>query len=132
MYGLIGKKIKMSQIFNADGHVVPVTLVQAGPCVISQIKTSDTDGYNSVQLAFGKKSKRNTTKPAAGHLKKAEIESAQVLAEFQSLETFEYKLGQKFDSSISITFHTIELFIFKFELFSNKTPSPELLCVAVL
>ena len=58
-----GKKIKMSQIFNADGHVVPVTLVQAGPCVVSQVKTKDSDGYNSVQLAFGEKSKRNTNKP---------------------------------------------------------------------
>ncbi len=106
MYGLIGKKIKMSQIFNAEGHVVPVTLVQAGPCVVSQIKTTDTDGYNSVQLAFGEKSKRNTNKPAAGHLKKADIESAKVLAEFKSLDTFEYKLGQKFDSSI---FHVGEI-----------------------
>ena len=106
MYGLIGKKVKMSQIFNAEGHVVPVTLVQAGPCVVSQIKTTDTDGYDSVQLAFGEKSKRNTNKPAAGHLKKADIESAKVLAEFKSLDTFEYKLGQKFDSSI---FHVGEI-----------------------
>ena len=100
MYGLIGKKVKMSQIFNDQGHVVPVTLVEAGPCVVSQIKTIDSDGYNSVQLAFGKKSKRNTNKPTIGHLKKADIHSAKVLAEFESLDTFEYKLGQKFDSSI--------------------------------
>ena len=100
MYGLIGKKVKMSQIFNEEGHVVPVTLVQAGPCVVSQIKTNDTDGYNAIQLAFGEKSKRNTNKPTAGHLKKADIESAKVLAEFQSIDTFEYKLGQKFDASI--------------------------------
>jgi len=100
MYGLIGKKVKMSQIFNEEGHVVPVTLVQAGPCVVSQIKTTDTDGYNSIQLAFGEKSKRNTNKPTTGHLKKADIESAKVLAEFQSIDTFEYKLGQKFDASI--------------------------------
>ncbi len=100
MYGLIGKKVKMSQIFNEEGHVVPVTLVQAGPCVVSQIKTKDTDGYNSIQLAFGEKSKRSTNKPTTGHLKKADIESAKVLAEFQSIDTFEYKLGQKFDASI--------------------------------
>ena len=100
MYGLIGKKVKMSQIFNEEGHVVPVTLVQAGPCVVSQIKTTDTDGYNSVQLAFGEKSKRNTNKPTAGHLKKSDVESAKVLAEFKSIDTFEYKLGQKFDASI--------------------------------
>jgi large subunit ribosomal protein L3 len=106
MYGLIGKKVKMSQIFNDQGHVVPVTLVEAGPCVVSQIKTIDSDGYNSIQLAFGKKSKRNTNKPTIGHLKKADIESAKVLAEFESLDTFEYKLGQKFDSSI---FHVGEI-----------------------
>lgn len=100
MYGLIGKKVKMSQIFNDQGHVVPVTLVEAGPCVVSQIKTVDSDGYNSIQLAFGNKSKRNTNKPTIGHLKKADIQSAKVLAEFESLDTFEYKLGQKFDSSI--------------------------------
>jgi len=100
MYGLIGKKVKMSQIFNEEGHVVPVTLVQAGPCVVSQIKTTDIDGYNSIQLVFGQKSKRNTNKPTAGHLKKANVESARVLAEFQSIDTFEYKLGQKFDASI--------------------------------
>ncbi len=100
MYGLIGKKIKMSQIFNEEGHVVPVTLVQAGPCVVSQFKTTVIVGYNSVQLAFGDKSKRNINKPTAGHLKKADVESAKVLAEFQSIDTFEYKLGQKFDASI--------------------------------
>ena len=89
MYGLIGKKVKMSQIFNDNGHVVPVTLIQAGPCTVSQVKTADSDGYNSVQLAFGKKSKRNTNKPTAGHLKKAGIESAKTIAEFKSVDGFE-------------------------------------------
>ena len=69
MYGLIGKKLKMSQMFNENGHVVPVTLIQAGPCTVSQVKTIDSDGYNSVQLAFGEKSKRNINKPLKGHLK---------------------------------------------------------------
>lgn len=100
MYGLIGKKLKMSQMFNENGHVVPVTLIQAGPCTVSQVKTIDSDGYSSVQLAFGEKSKRNTNKPLKGHLKKAKIDSAKVLAEFQSVDGFDYKLGQKFDSSI--------------------------------
>ena len=54
MYGLIGKKVKMSQIFNDNGHVVPVTLIQAGSCTVSQIKTIDSDGYNSVQIALVK------------------------------------------------------------------------------
>ena len=60
MYGLIGKKVKMTQIFNENGHVVPVTLVEAGPCTVSQIKEEKDNGYNAVQLAYGQKSKNNT------------------------------------------------------------------------
>ena len=60
MYGLIGKKVKMTQIFNENGHVVPVTLVEAGPCTVSQIKEEKDNGYNAIQLAYGQKSKNNT------------------------------------------------------------------------
>ena len=63
MYGLIGKKVKMTQIFNDDGHVVPVTLVEAGPCTVSQIKNENNAGYNAIQLAYGKKSKNKTNQP---------------------------------------------------------------------
>ena len=100
MYGLIGKKVKMTQIFNENGHVVPVTLVEAGPCTVSQIKEEKDNGYNAVQLAYGQKSKNNTNKPITGHLSKAGLETAKVLAEFKSIEDFEYKLGQQFDASI--------------------------------
>jgi large subunit ribosomal protein L3 len=100
MYGLIGKKVKMTQIFNENGHVVPVTLVEAGPCTVSQIKEEKDNGYNAVQLAYGQKSKNNTNKPTIGHLSKAGLETAKVLAEFKSIEDFEYKLGQQFDASI--------------------------------
>ena len=100
MYGLIGKKVKMTQIFNENGHVVPVTLVEAGPCTVSQIKDEKDNGYNAVQLAYGQKSKNKTNKPITGHLSKAGLETAKVLAEFKSIEDFEYKLGQQFDASI--------------------------------
>ena len=100
MYGLIGKKIKMTQIFNDDGHVVPVTLVEAGPCTVSQIKNDNNAGYNAVQLAYGQKSKKKTNKPMIGHLSKSGVETAKVIAEFKSIVDFDYKLGQKFDSSI--------------------------------
>ena len=100
MYGLIGKKIKMTQIFNDDGHVVPVTLVEAGPCTVSQIKNDNNAGYNAVQLAYGQKSKKKTNKPMSGHLSKSGVETAKVIAEFKSIVDFDYKLGQKFDSSI--------------------------------
>ena len=100
MYGLIGKQIKMTQIFNDDGHVVPVTLVEAGPCTVSQIKNENNAGYNAVQLAYGQKSKKKTNKPMSGHLSKSGVETAKVIAEFKSIVDFDYKLGQKFDSSI--------------------------------
>ena len=100
MYGLIGKKIKMTQIFNDDGHVVPVTMVEAGPCTVSQIKNENNAGYNAVQLAYGQKSKKKTNKPMSGHLSKSGVETAKVIAEFKSIVDFDYKLGQKFDSSI--------------------------------
>jgi large subunit ribosomal protein L3 len=100
MYGLIGKKVKMTQIFNDDGHVVPVTLVEAGPCTVSQIKNENNAGYNAIQLAYGKKSKNKTNQPINGHLSKSGLETARVIAEFKSIEDFDYKLGQKFDSSI--------------------------------
>ena len=90
MYGLIGKKVKMTQIFNENGHVVPVTLVEAGPCTVSQIKDEKDNGYNAVQLAYGQKSKNKTNKPITGHLSKAGLETAKVLAEFESIEDFEY------------------------------------------
>ena len=100
MYGLIGKKVKMTQIFNDDGHVVPVTLVEAGPCTVSQIKNESNAGYDAVQLAYGNKSKNKTNKPMYGHLSKSGLETARIIAEFKSIADFDYKLGQKFDSSI--------------------------------
>ena len=71
MRGLIGKKIGMTRIFDEDGSVVPVTIVQAGPCVVTQIKTLEADGYESVQVGYLNKKKKNITSPLNGHFKKA-------------------------------------------------------------
>src|SRR3974390_2704567 len=82
--GILGKKIGMSQVFRADGQVVPVTLLKAGPCVVVQRKTPTTDGYDAVQLGlveFAKKS--SITKPEAGHLKKAGAEGVRFVREFK-------------------------------------------------
>jgi large subunit ribosomal protein L3 len=82
--GILGKKIGMSQVFRADGQVVPVTLVKAGPCVVVQRKTPTSDGYDAVQLGlveFAKASR--TTKPIAGHLKKASADGVRFLREFR-------------------------------------------------
>jgi large subunit ribosomal protein L3 len=75
-------------------------LVEAGPCTVSQIKNENNAGYNAVQLAYGQKSKKKTNKPMSGHLSKSGVETAKVIAEFKSIVDFDYKLGQKFDSSI--------------------------------
>ena len=80
---LLGKKIGMSQIFTANGQVVPVTVVEAGPCMVSQIKTADKDGYEAVQLAFCDTKESRLTKAEAGHLKKANVAPKKYLKEFK-------------------------------------------------
>lgn len=80
---ILGKKIGMSQIFTAEGVVIPVTVVEAGPCLVSQIKTKEKDGYEAVQLAFSDTKANRLTKPELGHLKKANIEPKKYLKEFK-------------------------------------------------
>jgi large subunit ribosomal protein L3 len=79
--GILGTKLGMTQVFDEDSRVVPVTVVQAGPCTVAQVKTPDRDGYTAVQLAFG--SRRRPTKPQAGHLARAGLDSARVLVELR-------------------------------------------------
>ena len=88
---IIGKKIGMTQIFDENGKVIPVTVVQAGPCVVSQKKTVETDGYKAVQLGYGEAKEKNTTKPMMGTFKKAGTTPKKHLAEFKFDE--EYNLG---------------------------------------
>ncbi len=78
---LLGTKLGMTQVFDDENRIVPVTVVEAGPCTITQVKTVDTDGYTAVQMAFG--SRKHTNKPMAGHLAKADVESARTLAELR-------------------------------------------------
>jgi large subunit ribosomal protein L3 len=81
--GLLGKKLGMSQIFDKEGKLVPVTFIEAGPCFVLQRKTKETDGYEAVQLGFGAKKEKNTTKPLAGHFKKAGTETLRFVREFR-------------------------------------------------
>ena len=83
MSGIIGKKIGMTSIFGADGKYVPCTVIQAGPCVVTQVKTTETDGYNAVQLAFSDKKEKHTTKAEAGHFKKTGTTAKRNLVEFR-------------------------------------------------
>ena len=81
--GIIGKKIGMTQIFDEIGNVIPVTVIQAGPCVVAQKKTVETDGYNAVQLGFGAVKEKHMTKAEMGHFKKANVEFKKHLKEFR-------------------------------------------------
>jgi len=83
MSALLGKKIGMTSVFSADGKLVPVTVVQVGPCVVTQIKTKETDGYNALQLGFDERAVEKLTKPIAGHLKKTGEKGFRVLREFR-------------------------------------------------
>ena len=81
--GIIGKKLGMTQIFTEDGSVIPVTVIEAGPCPVTQKKTVETDGYEAVQLAFGELREKLTNKPRAGHFKKAGVKAMRHLKEFR-------------------------------------------------
>ena len=93
MPGLLGKKIGMTSVFSAEGKNLPCTVIELGPCVVTQIKTEEKDGYKAVQLGFKEKKEKHTTKPEAGHFKKAGVASQRYLAEFKNFET-EYQLGE--------------------------------------
>jgi len=93
MSGIIGKKVGMTSVYDAAGKYVPCTVIQAGPCVITQIKTIENDGYTAVQLAFDDKKEKSTTKPLLGHFKKAGVSPKRKLVEFKGFED-EMTLGQ--------------------------------------
>ena len=91
--GIIGKKIGMTQIFDEAGKVIPVTVVEAGPCVVVQKKTVENDGYTSVQLGFGEISDKNTNKPMKGHFAKADVAVKRILKEFRIEEIDSLNVG---------------------------------------
>ena len=91
---IIGKKIGMTQIFDEKGAVLPVTVIEAGPCVIAQIKTVENDGYQAIQLGFGDIKPKHVTKPLQGHFKKADVAPKRILKEFRFDDCSAYELGQ--------------------------------------
>lgn len=92
MAGIIGKKIGMTSIFDAEGNNIPCTVVEAGPCVVTQVKTVENDGYYAVQLSYGEKKEKNTTAPMLGHFKKSGTTPKRKLMEFNNFEQ-EYAAG---------------------------------------
>ena len=99
MSGIIGKKIGMTSLYNADGSAVACTLIEAGPCVVTQVKTVETDGYQAVQLGFCDKKEKNTSKPLAGHFKKAGTTPKRKLVEFKTFEQ-SLDLGATIDATL--------------------------------
>ena len=96
MRGMLGKKIGMSRVFNNHGEVVPVTILNVGPCVVTQVKTLENDGYQAVQIGYGYKKDKHLTKALKGHFKKSSGKPSKVLAEFDIVPGFDYVLGSVF------------------------------------
>jgi len=99
MSGIIGKKIGMTSIFSASGKSVPCTVIQAGPCVVTQVKTLEVDGYSAVQLAYGDKKEKNTSGAMKGHFQKANTTPKSKLVEFKKFQT-EKALGDLISTDI--------------------------------
>ena len=99
MPGLIGKKVGMTSVFSAEGKSIPCTVIEAGPCVVTQVKTIEKDGYAALQLGFDEKKEKNTTKPLCGHFKKAGTTPKRKLVEFSGYDA-EYKLGDVIDVTL--------------------------------
>ena len=98
--GLIGKKVGMTQIFDESGKVIPVTVIEAGPCVVAQVKTNETDGYNAIQLGFGDVKEHKVIKPVKGHYTKSNLTPKKHLREFRVDSVEEVKVGDELKADI--------------------------------
>jgi large subunit ribosomal protein L3 len=94
MKGILGKKLGMTQVFTAEGNVIPVTVIEAGPCVVLQKKDLENDGYEAVQLGYADKKASRTNKPATGHAKKANTTPKRYVREIRGINLGEYEVGQ--------------------------------------
>lgn len=109
MIGLIGKKLGMTRKFIEDGRSVPVTVIQAGPCVVTQIKTEATDGYSAVQIGYGAKKPKNTPMPMQGHFRKAGTDPLRTVIEYRVDDTSGYKLGDAVDLSMLVEVGSVDV-----------------------
>jgi large subunit ribosomal protein L3 len=98
--GILGEKLGMTQIFDENNRIVPVTVVKAGPCVITQIRTQEKDGYSAVQLAYGQIDPRKVTKPVAGHFKAADVTPRRHLVELRTSSIEGYEVGQELTAEV--------------------------------
>jgi large subunit ribosomal protein L3 len=109
MTGILGTKLGMTQVFNEAGQVVPVTVVQAGPCVVTSVRTPDNDGYSAVQIGYGEINPRKVTKPVAGLFEKAGVTPRRYLAEIRTESASEYTLGQEVTASVFEAGQTVDV-----------------------
>ncbi|TYB48609.1 50S ribosomal protein L3 [Actinomadura chibensis] len=98
--GVLGEKLGMTQVFDDEGRIVPVTVVQAGPCVVTQLKSQEKDGYSAVQIGFGQIDPRKVNKPRTGHFEKAGVTPRRYLVELRADDTTGYELGQEITASV--------------------------------
>ena len=98
--GLLGTKLGMTQLWDDENRIVPVTVIQAGPCVVTQVRTPETDGYSAVQLGFGAVKAKKVTKPEAGHFAKAGVTPRRHLVELRTSDASEYTLGQEISADV--------------------------------
>ncbi|GAB2914596.1 50S ribosomal protein L3 [Streptomyces mayteni] len=105
--GVLGEKLGMTQVWDENNRIVPVTVVKAGPCVVTQVRTDDRDGYSAVQIAYGEIDPRKVNRPLKGHFAKADVTPRRHLVELRTADASEYTLGQEvtaevFDSGVKV------------------------------
>src|SRR5919109_4554192 len=98
--GILGEKLGMTQVWDENNRVVPVTVVKAGPNVVTQVRTADKDGYDAVQIAFGEIDPRKVTNPLKGHFAKADVTPRRHLVELRTADAGEYALGQEVKADV--------------------------------
>ncbi len=100
MPGLLAKKLGMTNIFSEDGQIIPVTVLEAGPCKVYSVKTKDTDGYESIQIGFGTRKEKNVNKPLKGFYTKVGLNAPQLLKEFKNFDVSTVKVGDEINTDI--------------------------------
>ena len=107
--GLIGKKIGMTQIFDENGNVIPVTAIEAGPCTVVQVKTKESDGYDAIQLGFGEIKDKKVNKPMKGHFSKASVAPRKHLREFRVEDITTYKVGSEIKADVFVANDMVDI-----------------------
>ncbi|MBE9008793.1 50S ribosomal protein L3 [Pseudanabaenaceae cyanobacterium LEGE 13415] len=107
--GIVGTKLGMTQVFDEQRRAIPVTVIQAGPCPVTQVKTKETDGYSAIQIGYGECREKSLSKPELGHLKKSDSPPLRHLIEYRVDNAGEYTLGQQLDASLFEAGQTVDV-----------------------